>query len=97
MADKDGLPAPFDDDLDCLQNVNGLQYTDMTMVVKRTFLPSGIAARSISTLACARTSADADMLTRKSVIRALDISHCASQRTSMPSLSSFFSHAAARS
>ena len=31
-----------------------------------TFLPSGIAARSISTLACARTSAEADMLTRKS-------------------------------
>jgi hypothetical protein len=32
-----------------------------------TFLPSGMAARSISTLACARTSADAAMLTRKSV------------------------------
>lgn len=34
---------------------------------KRTFLPSGIALRSISTLAWARTSAEADMLTRKSV------------------------------
>ena len=32
----------------------------------RTFLPSGIAARSISTFACASTSAEADMLTRKS-------------------------------
>lgn len=32
-----------------------------------TFLPSGIALRSTSTLACARTSAEADMLTRKSV------------------------------
>lgn len=31
-----------------------------------TFLPSGIRLRSISTLACARTSAEADMLTRKS-------------------------------
>jgi hypothetical protein len=33
---------------------------------QRTFLPSGMAARSISTLAWARTSAEADMLTRKS-------------------------------
>lgn len=31
-----------------------------------TFLPSGMASRSISTLAWARTSAEADMLTRKS-------------------------------
>jgi len=40
----------------------------------RTFLPSGIAARSISTLAWASTSAEADMLTRKSVSKAR-ISH----------------------
>ena len=33
---------------------------------RRTFLPSGMAARSISTLAWAKTSAEADMLTRKS-------------------------------
>lgn len=33
-----------------------------------TFLPSGIAAKSISTFAWARTSAEADMLTRKSVV-----------------------------
>jgi hypothetical protein len=32
----------------------------------RTFLPSGMAARSTSTLAMAKTSAEADMLTRKS-------------------------------
>ena len=32
----------------------------------RTFLPSGMADRSTSTLAMARTSADADILTRKS-------------------------------
>lgn len=32
-----------------------------------TFLPNGIALRSNSTLACARTSAEADMLTRKSM------------------------------
>jgi hypothetical protein len=34
---------------------------------KLTFLPSGMVARSTSTLAWARTSAEADMLTRKSV------------------------------
>ena len=37
--------------------------------VKRTFLPSGMAFNSISTLACASTSAEADMLTRKSACR----------------------------
>lgn len=36
---------------------------------RRTFLPSGMAERSTSTLAMARTSADADMLTRKSVCK----------------------------
>jgi len=36
-----------------------------------TFLPSGMAARSISTLAWAKTSAEADMLTRKSVVAVL--------------------------
>lgn len=34
---------------------------------KRTFLPSGIVERSTSTLAMAKTSAEADMLTKKSV------------------------------
>src|SRR5579862_929588 len=34
---------------------------------QRTFFPSGMADRSTSTLAMARTSADADILTRKSV------------------------------
>lgn len=33
----------------------------------RTFFPSGICAKSTSTFACASTSAEADMLTRKSV------------------------------
>ena len=40
-----------------------------------TFLPSGMAARSISTLAWANTSADADMLTRKSVGKPLSALH----------------------
>lgn len=44
---------------------------------KNTFFPSGMALRSISTLACARTSADADMLRRKSVIEKC-ISQCLS-------------------
>ena len=43
-----------------------------------TFLPSGMAARSISTLAWAKTSAEADMLTRKSV--AQRVSRCAFHR-----------------
>lgn len=34
----------------------------------RTFLPSGIAAKSTSTFACASTSAEAAMLTRKSTV-----------------------------
>jgi hypothetical protein len=46
---------------------------------KRTFLPSGMAARSISTLAWAKTSAEADMLTRKSV--AHTVSGCLLHRT----------------
>ena len=37
--------------------------------MERTFLPSGIAFNSISTFACASTSAEADMLTRKSACR----------------------------
>ena len=36
---------------------------------RHTFLPSGMAAKSISTFACASTSAEADMLTRKSAFR----------------------------
>ena len=36
-------------------------------VAQRTFFPSGMLARSTSTLAMAKTSAEADMLTRKSV------------------------------
>ena len=50
---------------------------------RRTFLPSGIAARSISTLAWAKTSAEADMLTRKSV--AQRVSRCAFHRAAAPS------------
>ena len=50
---------------------------------RRTFLPSGMAARSISTLAWAKTSAEADMLTRKSV--AQRVSRCAFHRAAAPS------------
>ena len=53
--------------------------------MKRTFLPSGMAPRAISTLAWARTSAEADMLTRKSVKELHDqpnVQNIASPRTS---------------
>jgi len=65
VPDEDGLAAPFDDDLG---GVSGLWEGGKMggMEGGRTFLPSGMAARSISTLAWARTSAEADMLTRKS-------------------------------
>jgi hypothetical protein len=65
VADKDGLTSPFDNDLVSVSGNWGCGWLGS----RRTFLPSGIAARSISTLAWARTSADADMLTRKSVGR----------------------------
>lgn len=67
VADEDGLASPFDNDLDvCL----ACQWEEVRVLMMRrgspTFLPSGIAERSTSTLAMARTSAEADMLTRKS-------------------------------
>ena len=70
MADEDGLPAPFDDDL--FRKENQYQFAFAAAGEEReggkqhTFLPSGMAAKSISTFACASTSAEADMLTRKS-------------------------------
>ena len=76
MAYEDWFAAPFYNDLLDValavdrvpvgravgrEGVFNLQWT------KRTFLPSGICPKSISTFACASTSAEADMLTRKSV------------------------------
>lgn len=72
MADEDGLAAPFDDDLNL--NYQILKLKDGCEEENCTFLPSGMAARSISTLACASTSADAAMLTRKSA-RGCVVSH----------------------
>ena len=81
VADEDGFTAPFDDYLDGRMLVEeGAGTTRLRGVIAvtreafptghlwmHTFLPSGMAPRSISTLAWARTSAEADMLTRKSV------------------------------
>ena len=71
MADEDGLAAPFDDYLFFVAIVSVMVIVatfagNGERASERTFLPSGMAARSISTLACASTSAEADMLTRKS-------------------------------
>lgn len=63
VTDEDGLAAPLDNDLCCLS----CRPIQPQCLGGRTFLPSGMAARSISTLAWAKTSAEADMLTRKSV------------------------------
>jgi len=51
-----------------------------------TFLPKGIAARSISTLAWARTSAEADMLTRKSAAQICQPSRSPQSQNFPPSL-----------
>jgi hypothetical protein len=65
VADEDGLASPFDNDLMCVSGCCGVAAS-VGGAGRRTFLPSGMAARSISTLAWASTSAEADMLTRKS-------------------------------
>lgn len=61
VADEHRLATPFDNDLKDVEQINhslsGVVYT---------FLPSGIAERSTSTLAIAKTSADADIFCRKS-------------------------------
>ncbi len=64
VTDEDGLASPFDDDLYFL-SISILLFRDR-LIARRTFLPSGMFCRSTSTLAMARTSADADMLTKKS-------------------------------
>lgn len=51
------------------QNNESSKCVSNRMFGKRTFLPSGIVLSGISTLACAKTSAEADMLTMKSEIR----------------------------
>ena len=69
MADEDGLAAPFDDDLfpgAKAISTMPLQRSQPGKMEEHTFLPSGMAARSISTFACASTSAEAAMLTKKS-------------------------------
>ena len=69
VADEDGLAAPFDDNLfhgaEAISTM-ALQRSQPGKMEEHTFLPSGMAARSISTFACASTSAEAAMLTRKS-------------------------------
>lgn len=67
VSDEDGFAPPFDDYLCFVVRVLPLEEMWRWERGKElTFFPSGIAARSISTFACARTSAEADMLTRKS-------------------------------
>lgn len=61
VTDEDGLASPLDDDLRRIRKLTAMMNSAIL-----TFLPSGIDSRSISTLAWARTSAEADMLTRKS-------------------------------
>ena len=55
-----------------------------------TFLPSGMALKSISTFAWASTSADADMLTRKSVKRFMRLEMNDSKLCRHPSLQNTF-------
>lgn len=63
MTDKDRFASPFDDDLETkIRPHFHVPISSITL----TFLPSGMVVRSSSTLAWAKTSADADMLTRKS-------------------------------
>ncbi len=62
MTDENGLATPFNDNLVLLAYVPLYSLTEC----RHTFLPSGIVERSTSTLAMASTSADADILTKKS-------------------------------
>ena len=62
VSDEDGLATPLDDDL-----VPVRRRKEMQRAFALTFLPSGMALRSTSTLAMARTSAEADMLVRNSI------------------------------
>lgn len=69
VADEDGLASPLDDNLRSGLSVAipaGRTAEPSTRLL--TFLPSGMAFRSTSTLAMAKTSAEADMLTRNSAI-----------------------------
>ena len=74
VADEDGLTTPLDDDLEGSAVSGTSLQTDCRPLGRgeRTFLPSGMAPRPISTLAWARTSAEADMLTRKSVDKKIE-------------------------
>ena len=67
MADEDGLAAPFDNYLTTEISTVAFQLGGRRN--RHTFLPKGMAAKSISTLACASTSAEADILTRKSTFK----------------------------
>jgi hypothetical protein len=61
VSDKDWLASPFYNDLYPVNIPIRLQCR-----ISHTFLPSGIEDKSTSTLAIAKTSAEADMLTKKS-------------------------------
>jgi hypothetical protein len=65
VADEDGLASPLDDDLMFSFHQLYLLHARFRWC-RPTFLPSGMALRSTSTLAMAKTSAEADMLTRNS-------------------------------
>jgi hypothetical protein len=74
VANENGLSTPFDNDLKYHWRLEIKLYDGsnrsivirMLMCSRRTFFPSGIDERSTSTLAMAKTSADADMFTKKS-------------------------------
>jgi hypothetical protein len=69
VADEHRLASPFDN---YLERAKSCQWSWFVMEFRkgeiRTFLPSGIVDRSISTLAWASTSAEADILTKKSIV-----------------------------
>lgn len=66
VTNEDGLATPLDDNLLSTPGLISIYSKNAMPDRSRTFLPSGIAPRPTSTLAWARTSAEADMLTKKS-------------------------------
>jgi hypothetical protein len=64
VADEDWLATPFDDNLRPFSILNDPRNKRNISIL--TFLPSGIVDRSTSTFAIAKTSAEADIFTRKS-------------------------------
>ena len=84
VSDENGLAAPFNDDLYCvsIETPSNISLKILLHPVRHTFLPSGIASRSTSTLAMAKMSAEADMLTRNSASHASVTVHWPILRTS---------------